>query len=331
MHQRRASIVVVEARRTFPAAYLVALVCGEYFMSGFGDLLKHAREAQGATLETVAAATRIAPRHLEALERSDHGSLPAAPFAKGYIRAYAQHLGVDPEPILEAYRAEERERGLDSPDAEHRMLEELSRLVAQRSESPSRASRRLLASLGAVLGLVAAVVAAGALWLQKQVPAPAPAVATPVASPSDRVASHETPTSDPPRGEPLPAGKARPPAPRQRADASRAALSVADFGVGAKVNNRRLVGRADRFAEGSQVAFWTRVTGGQAGDVIRHVWFHEGEAVMRAHLEIGGADWRTFSRRVLPEGATGDWVVEARGPDGGLLARLEFLCVPDDS
>ena len=106
---------------------------------------------------------------------------------------------------------------------------------------------------------------------------------------------------------------------------------VGSVALGDAVGDIDFDARADRFEEGSQVAFWTRVTGGQPGDVISHVWFHEGQAVMRADLEIGSADWRTFSRRVLPDGATGDWLVEARGPDGGLLARLEFSCVPDES
>ena len=121
-----------------------------------------------------------------------------------------------------------------------------------------------------------------------------------------------------------------PPAAAPRTAPSRTALDVADSGVGTGVTNHSLVGRADRFAEGTQVAFWTQVTGGGKGDVIRHVWFHQGQAVMRADLEIGGAPWRTYSRRLLPKGATGEWVVEARGPDGSLLARQAFLCVPDD-
>ena len=105
---------------------------------------------------------------------------------------------------------------------------------------------------------------------------------------------------------------------------------MADSGVGTGVTNHRLVGRSDRFPEGTQVAFWTEVTDGGEGDVIRHVWFHQGQAVMRTDLEIGGAPWRTYSRRLLPRGATGEWVVEARGPDGSLLARQAFLCVPDE-
>jgi nucleotide-binding universal stress UspA family protein len=93
------------------------------------------------------------------------------------------------------------------------------------------------------------------------------------------------------------------------------------------VESRRLVGRADRFVEGAEVSFWTRVLGGRPGDEIRHFWFHEGRVAMRADLAIGGSHWRTHSRLELPRGATGTWTVEARDLDGRILAREEFLCV----
>jgi hypothetical protein len=99
--------------------------------------------------------------------------------------------------------------------------------------------------------------------------------------------------------------------------------------VGTGVVDHRLVGRADRFTEGTGVSYWTLVLGGQAGHVIRHVWFQEGRAVMRADLPIRGPYWRTYSHLVLPGGSAGRWMVEARTSDGRLLARDEFLCEPD--
>jgi hypothetical protein len=64
--------------------------------------------------------------------------------------------------------------------------------------------------------------------------------------------------------------------------------------------------------------------------VIHHFWIHEGREVTRADLEIGGSHWRTQSRLVLPEGSTGRWAAEARGPDGRVLAREEFLCFSEE-
>jgi hypothetical protein len=105
-------------------------------------------------------------------------------------------------------------------------------------------------------------------------------------------------------------------------------LEVSHSGVGTGIENSRLVGRGDRFMEGDRVVFWTRVLGGRPGDVIRHVWFHEGTQVTLAELTLGGSHWRTYSSRVLEPGLTGRWLVEARRPDDEVLARQEFLCAP---
>jgi hypothetical protein len=95
--------------------------------------------------------------------------------------------------------------------------------------------------------------------------------------------------------------------------------------------HRRLVGRSDRFSEGTSVTFWTLLVGGQPGDLVRHVWFRDGRPVMAAKLAIGGPHWRTQSRHVLPAGSAGPWAVEARASDGRLLARKEFACERDGS
>ena len=96
------------------------------------------------------------------------------------------------------------------------------------------------------------------------------------------------------------------------------------------MENRRLIGRTDRFVEGTVVWFWTRVLGGEPGQVIHHFWIHEGREVGRADLAIGGSHWRTQSRLVLPEGSTGRWVAEARNADGQVLAKEEFFCISED-
>ena len=313
-------------------------------MGGFGDRLRLAREAAGVTLESIAGVTRIQKRLLEALERSDLGALPAATFVKGYIRAYADCLAIDPRPFLEAYRSDLQGRGFDTPETRDRVVEELSHIVARREGStggragpPGRVARRVAIGLAAV-GLVAS---AGWLLGRSRVRPLAPV--TPAVREPQPPAAAAAPEGAPvpaatPRtaGAGVPQSAARPDAPATATDPSsrpapsRTALRVSDSGVGTGVTDHRLVGRADRFAEGTQVAFWTLVTGGGRGDVLRHVWFHQGQAVMRADLEIGGAQWRTYSRRLLPKGATGEWMVEARGPDGGLLARQAFLCVSDE-
>ena len=107
-------------------------------------------------------------------------------------------------------------------------------------------------------------------------------------------------------------------------DARAPRLSVARSGVGTDVVDRELVGRSDTFAVCTPVAFWTHVTGGRPGDMVRHVWSHENRTVGVADLAVGSPSWRTHSRRTLAPGAEGDWVVEVRDVEGRVLGRHEF-------
>jgi len=108
-------------------------------------------------------------------------------------------------------------------------------------------------------------------------------------------------------------------------------ITVPDSGVGTAVVDHELEGKGDRFEEGRQVVFWTRVVGGEEGQRIQHVWLHDGEEVISIGLALGGPHWRTFSRKTLYPGSVGKWVVEARDADGRVLARAEFECVPAGS
>ena len=107
-----------------------------------------------------------------------------------------------------------------------------------------------------------------------------------------------------------------------------ARLVVTRVGVGTDVVDQQLVGRSDAFAVGTRIVFWTHVTGGRHGDTIRHVWSRQGSTADAVDLPVGSPSWRTQSRRTLGAGAEGDWVVEARDPQGRVLARHEFRCAP---
>jgi cytoskeleton protein RodZ len=85
-------------------------------LPSIGEALRSAREAQGKSIEDAAAATRIRPSYLEALEQEQFEQLGGNVYAKGFLRSYANYLGIDPAPLLEAYRAQQRP---DAPLFEH--------------------------------------------------------------------------------------------------------------------------------------------------------------------------------------------------------------------
>lgn len=60
------------------------------------------------SLREISEATKINLRYLDALERDDFRHLPGGVFNKGFVRAYAQFIGVDPESMVMAYLDEER-------------------------------------------------------------------------------------------------------------------------------------------------------------------------------------------------------------------------------
>lgn len=72
-------------------------------MIGLGRMLEEARTARGAALEQVERETRISKRYLVALEAEEFGSFPAQGQARGFLRLYAQYLGLDPAEMLALY------------------------------------------------------------------------------------------------------------------------------------------------------------------------------------------------------------------------------------
>jgi cytoskeleton protein RodZ len=68
-----------------------------------GETLRQARLDRGASLADAEQDTRIRRKYLEALEAEDYASLPAVVYVRGFIRAYARYLGLDPEATLDLY------------------------------------------------------------------------------------------------------------------------------------------------------------------------------------------------------------------------------------
>jgi cytoskeletal protein RodZ len=74
--------------------------------TGIGATLREAREAQSRSIEDMALSLRARVVQLEALENEDFETFGGDVYAKGFLRNYAQELGLDPEPLLDTYRRE---------------------------------------------------------------------------------------------------------------------------------------------------------------------------------------------------------------------------------
>jgi cytoskeleton protein RodZ len=139
--------------------------------SNIGQALRAVREAKGLSLEDVAEATRVRRAYLEAIEAMRLDALPSRPFTIGYIRAYANQLGLDGEAAVGRFRK-------DEPDTNNALPEPMG---VETGRDPR---------LGLIGAGVAVVVAAIFIWnvaqrlLSHDKPEPSPVAATAPAAPA---------------------------------------------------------------------------------------------------------------------------------------------------
>jgi helix-turn-helix protein len=119
-----------------------------------GNSLREARVRQQLELTEVELATKIRARYLRALEEENFEALPAQTYVKGFLRTYADYLGLDGQLYVDEFNSRYGE-GEDYREP----------LIARRTSAVSREHRRLarrwvLIALAAISALVAFVVAA---------------------------------------------------------------------------------------------------------------------------------------------------------------------------
>jgi hypothetical protein len=68
-----------------------------------GYSLRSARERQGIDLPEAELATKIRAKYIRALEEEDFDALPADTYARGFLRTYADYLGLDGEIYVDEY------------------------------------------------------------------------------------------------------------------------------------------------------------------------------------------------------------------------------------
>jgi len=68
-----------------------------------GKILQDARLRKKMTTSQVAAATRMKIQNVESLEREDFSHITAPVYGKGFLRLYAECVGLDPKPLIDEY------------------------------------------------------------------------------------------------------------------------------------------------------------------------------------------------------------------------------------
>ena len=72
-------------------------------MSSFGEKLRKAREAKGLSCSQVAAQTHMLVQIVEEMEREDFHRIPAPIYGRGFVRLFADCVGLDPVPLVREF------------------------------------------------------------------------------------------------------------------------------------------------------------------------------------------------------------------------------------
>jgi len=74
-------------------------------MESIGQTLKAARERRQLSISDVVAATKMTSTFVCAIEADNFGALVAPIYARGFIKLYAEYVGLDPMPLLKQFSA----------------------------------------------------------------------------------------------------------------------------------------------------------------------------------------------------------------------------------
>jgi hypothetical protein len=133
-----------------------------------GDSLRTARERQGLDHPEIELATKIRSKYLRALEQEDFDALPGDAYTRGFLRTYADFLGLDGEIYVDEYSS----RFLASRDDEPPARPEPRR---RRRRERTIERRAVVLVLGGIALLTALVFVA---WRYGGASTPVPALTT---------------------------------------------------------------------------------------------------------------------------------------------------------
>jgi hypothetical protein len=115
-----------------------------------GQTFKAARAKKNVTTSQAAAAIRAKIQIVEAMEQDNFRQMAAPMYARGFIKLYAEYLGLDPTPLLREYselHAPQERPPLVVEDTPRPKNKERGKAQAERLQAMLRAVGRFLASM----------------------------------------------------------------------------------------------------------------------------------------------------------------------------------------
>ena len=84
-------------------------------MQTVGEILRNEREKKGLSLKDIEAATSIRALYINAIEEDNYKIVPGEVYLKGFIRNYANYLGLDGQKMVDIYRQNQSSSNVSVP------------------------------------------------------------------------------------------------------------------------------------------------------------------------------------------------------------------------
>ena len=104
-------------------------------------------------------------------------------------------------------------------------------------------------------------------------------------------------------------------------------LRITEMAVTTKIVRGNPIDAVRRISSSSvkELFCFTRLVADQEGETtIRHIWYKDGEKVGEYELPVRGRKWRTYSKKAVERGLTGEWRVDALDREGNILKSVRF-------
>lgn len=104
-------------------------------------------------------------------------------------------------------------------------------------------------------------------------------------------------------------------------------LKITEMAVTTKIVKGNPIDSVWRISSTSVKALYcfTRFSAPQGTDTtIKQVWYLNDEVVAEYELPVKGAHWRTYSRKAVEKGLSGEWRCDALDSEGKLLKSVSF-------
>ncbi|KAF0218995.1 MAG: hypothetical protein FD174_2384 [Geobacteraceae bacterium] len=106
-----------------------------------------------------------------------------------------------------------------------------------------------------------------------------------------------------------------------------AGLRITEMAVTTKIVRGNPIDSVRRISSASVKALYcfTRINFADDEETtVTHIWYRDNVKVGEYELPVKGKRWRTFSRKTIEKGWSGDWRVEALDSEGNLLKTVTF-------